>query len=136
MPRIYVSHSIRGKWGKDATPEQMDENNKAAIIFGRALRVFFPEVEWYVPADHDEFVCLAYQKKFLSESQILEVDCEMIKIRDGILFYMPDDYISGGMQIEKYFAIKHDKPMFDATADVLEHTERFRFALANWLERI
>jgi hypothetical protein len=114
----------------------MAENNKTAIIFGRALRAFFPDTEWYVPADHDEFVCLAYQKKFLSESQILEVDCDMIRKRDGVLFYMPDDYLSGGMQIEKQFSINHNKPMFDATADMLEYTERFRFALADWLERI
>ena len=101
-PRIYVSHSIRGKFGKDATREQMAENCRKAIRFGKYLKECFPEVDWYVPADHDEFVAIAYKKNYLTERQILDVDCTLIKDENckGVMFYMPDDYLSGGMTIE------------------------------------
>lgn len=119
--KIYVSHSIRGKFGKDATHEQMVANCKKAIRFGHWLKQSFPDVEWYIPADHDEFVTIAYEQKWLTEKQILDVDC--IIVRDtcsGILFYMPDDYLSGGMRRERIEAIASDKPMLDLPGELLD----------------
>jgi hypothetical protein len=130
------SHSIRGKWGADATQAQIAENNQKAIEFGRWLRLYFPQVEWYVPAEHDEFVTKAYVHLFLTEEQILKIDCMLIEEADGCMFYMPDDHLSRGMAVEKQFCNDIHKPQLNLTASMLEHNEMMKFTIINWLERI
>lgn len=110
--KIYVSHSIRGKFGTKATKEQMADSCKKAVRFGNWLKENFPDVEWYVPAVHDEFVSIAYFKKYITEKQILDVDCELIKNCDGLLIYALDNYISRGMQTEKEFSYENNIPVF------------------------
>ncbi len=118
-PRIYVSHSIRGKFGKDAMREQMVENCQKAIRFGKYLRECFPEVDWYVPGDH-EFPPVSYfiRKKYVTIEQVLDIDTEIIGEENckGILFYMPDSYLSPGMLVEKNFGETHNKLLFRAQA--------------------
>ncbi|RLD97119.1 MAG: hypothetical protein DRI92_06150, partial [Aquificota bacterium] len=81
--RIYMSHTIRGKHGNKATPAQMQANKDRALQFANCLRAYFldwermdglPPVDLYVPAEHDEFVELAWKKKYLNIDQILEID--------------------------------------------------------------
>jgi len=104
MIKVYVSHSIRGKKGINATDEDMRRNNDLAIIFGKALRRKFSGVEFYVPGDHDEFIIITYRKKYLSEKQILEVDCEIVQGCNFVIAYTPDDYLSRGMKVEIEYA--------------------------------
>ena len=98
--RTYVSHSIRGKMGKEATDEYMAENNQKAIEFGKMLRAKIKGVDFYVPGDHDEFVCLAFREGYLDENQILYIDCQIIDTCNFILAWSPDGFISNGMKIE------------------------------------
>lgn len=102
--KVYVSHSIRGKKGINATDEDMRHNNDLAIIFGRALRRRFPGVDFYVPGDHDEFVIIAYREKYLTEKQILNVDCQIVKNCNFMVAFSPDGYLSKGMKVEIEFA--------------------------------
>jgi len=97
---VYVSHAIQGKKGKDATEEDMKRNNQKAIIFGKVLRHHFPKLEVYVPADGDEFVIVAYQKRWLTVEQILEIDKIILRRRNFLLVYSPDGYLSRGMRVE------------------------------------
>lgn len=118
--KIYVSHSIRGKHGKDATHKQMIANCQKAIRFGHWLKQSFSGVEWYIPADHDEFVTLAYEKKYLNERQILDVDCTIIRNTcNGVLFYMPDDYLSTGMAIEDGCVVENKISKLQITSNLL-----------------
>ena len=112
--RAYVSHAIRGKHGKDATIEQMEANNQKAIEFGVALRKEFSNVEFYIPADHDEFVLEAYKKGYVGEKEVLDVDCIIISKCNFLIVYSPDDYISRGMQIEVDYATLHNIPIISA----------------------
>ncbi len=98
--KVYVSHSIRGKKGLEATNEDMRRNNDIAIIFGKALRRKFPGINFYVPGDHDEFVLIAYRKKYLTEKQILDVDCAIVQECNFMIAFTPDGYLSRGMKIE------------------------------------
>lgn len=98
--RVYVSHSIRGKKGKNATEEDMQKNNTKAILFGQALRRKFLGVDFYVPADHDEFVLLAYLRGYLTEKQILDVDCVIVQKCSFVVAYSPNGYLSAGMKKE------------------------------------
>lgn len=97
---IYVSHSIRGTKGANATHEDMVANNNKAIEFAKELRLAFPDINFYVPAEHDEFVTIAYEDNILQEGQILDIDCKIIDKRDMILTWAHDQYISNGMMTE------------------------------------
>ena len=110
--RIYVSHSIRGIKGKNATDEDMEVNNARAVSFGKALRKYFEGLNIYVPGDGDEFVLLAYRSMYLSEDEILSVDCKIIDTCDAVLAFIHDQHISGGMLTEILHAQKTGKPVF------------------------
>jgi hypothetical protein len=112
--RAYVSHSIRGKHGKDATDEQMEENNEKAKAFGRLLSKEFPTIDFYVPGEHDELVLIAYRKDYLTEEQILDVDCDIVSRCNFLIVYSPDDYISRGMQVEVDHAVRNNIPIISA----------------------
>jgi len=111
MIRAYVSHSICGKMGKDATEEYMKANNDKAIILGKQLKELFPSVDFYVPGDHDEFVMIAYRKGLLSIAQILEVDCVIVGKCNVLIAYAPDMFVSSGMQTEIDYAHKSGIPV-------------------------
>ena len=110
--RLYVSHSIRGRAGRSATAEQMNLNCQKAIKLGKQLREEFPKHEFYIPADHDLFVQKAYLKGYLTEEQILDIDCDIIKGCDALIIYTPDGYISYGMNVEIDYTTEHNIPIF------------------------
>lgn len=115
--RCYVSHSIRGKYGKDATVEQMEVNNQRAIEFGKQIKAKFPTIDFYIPGEHDEFITIAYLQKYLTEKQILKIDCEIISRCNFLINFMPDDYLSEGMKVENTFAAKSGIPVFSVYSD-------------------
>jgi len=112
--RAYIAHSIRGRYGTAATNEQMESNNKKAMGFGKQLASEFPNMNFYIPANHDEFVLIAYQKKYLTEQQILSVDCNIISRCNFLVIFAPDDYISKGMQVEIDHAVENHIPIISA----------------------
>ena len=120
--RFYLSHSIRGKYGKDATPTQMKENCDRIITIARMIRESIPAVDLYVPALHEDFVGIAYKDKYLTEKQILDIDCKIIDTCDGVIVYCPpDDPIQGGRQVEWEHAVVTHKPVmvFDTSGQAI-----------------
>ena len=112
--RVYLAHSIQGQKGKDATHNDMVENNLKASIFGAVLSCKFPHIDFYIPADHDEFVMLAYESGTLTIDQILDIDCQILSKRHIFLNYIPDQYISGGMLKENMYAQENGIPILMA----------------------
>lgn len=112
--RTYVAHSIRGKLGDAATNEQMEANNQKAIGFGRQLANEFPNIDFYIPGSHDEFVLIAYRWGLLTEKQILDIDCEIVSRCNFLIVYSPDDYVSKGMQIEVDYCVLNKIPVIAA----------------------
>ena len=110
--KAYISHRISD--GGDDVDTSMEENCKRAIEFGKLICKEFPNIEWYVPADHEAFVHIAYVKKLLTIPQILEVDCEIIDGCNFMLVYSPDDYISRGMKIEIDHCVYTHTPVISA----------------------
>lgn len=100
MPGAYISHPIRGARGAAATHADMEANNRRAMEFARIVRAEFPGLSLYVPAEHDEFILLAYETGRLDEAAILAVDKLIIVKRDVLLAYAPEGYVSSGMQVE------------------------------------
>lgn len=102
---VYLSHYIRGPKGLDATPQDIIDCSNDALRFVDQLRRTFPELDVYVPAEHDEFVDLAYKDGFLTEEQLLDIDCTILGKRDCVIAYAPDNYkLSRGMQKEVDYA--------------------------------
>ncbi len=113
--RIYVSHPIRGKNGDAATEEEKQANCEAAIKWADLLRMnlglratqggglylgghWLTHRDWiYVPAEHEEFIGRAYGKGYLTEEQILDIDCEILKECD-LLVVLGEP--STGMRVE------------------------------------
>jgi hypothetical protein len=122
--RFYLSHSIRGKYGNQATQQQMQQNCQMACDIAMMIKdAIRPPIDIYVPGAHDEFVQIAYYKGFITESHILDVDCTIIDTCDAVLFYSPDGIICGGCKIEKDYAEATNKPVI-VFADVEEAIEK------------
>lgn len=110
--RFYLSHSIRGKYGKNATPAQMMERCQRAIMVANIIRATFPSIELYVPAEHEDFVQRAYRCGYLTEQQILNIDCMIIDDCEGtLIFAPPDDPMCGGRIVEWEHTIATSKPV-------------------------
>ena len=112
--RAYISHTIRGKYGVKATDKQRKENSEKCILFGNALRKEFPMIDFYIPGEHHEIDTIAYRKEYMTEEQILDIDCTIISKCNFIVIFSPDDYISKGMQIEIDHTVKNSIPIISA----------------------
>ena len=104
--RAYISHTIRGKQGVGATDDERREASEKATVFGNTLRKKFPNIDFYIPGEHHEIDTISYRKGYMTEEQILDIDCEIISKCNFIVIFSPDDYISKGMQIEIDHAVK------------------------------
>lgn len=98
--KAYVSHSIRGPKGAEATHAEMMANNAKAIAFAARLREACPGLDLYVPGEHDLFVMLAYTNGYITEDQILNVDKQILAKQDMLIVYSPDGYLGGGVGVE------------------------------------
>ncbi len=110
--RAYVSHSIRGKLGVNATLESMAENNVKAHEAAVLMRCILPEVHLYVPGEHDEIIVHLFQDGRLKEEDILWADCKIIQKCAFLIAWSPNDFISTGMGIEIDFATEQNIPVY------------------------
>lgn len=108
----YLSHSIRGSKGKDATAKDMAENCQKALEAANWVRNSVSGLDLYVPAEHEEFVQQAYEKNYLSIEQILVVDCNIVIQKDLLLVYTPDGWVGGGIEREVQCAKDRRKFVF------------------------
>ncbi len=99
--RVYFSHSIRGKLGSTCPIEIQEKNCAAAIEIANEIRWSCPEFDIYVPAEHEEFIMISQDLKYLTEKQILEIDCVIVDRCDITIVYVPEgDKLQGGRKIE------------------------------------
>ncbi len=104
--RSYLSHAIRGKSGNKCPAVQLKENCEIAKEVAGVIREACPWLDLYVPAEHEDFVQKAYDKKYVTEKQILDVDCEILSECDNIIIFVPvGDELQGGRLIEHNFAV-------------------------------
>ncbi len=104
--RTYLSHSIRGKLGTDCPPEQQIINCESALFVARLIRKECPWLDLYVPSEHEDFVKKAFDKKYITETQILDIDCDIIDKCDNIVILVPEgDELQGGRLFEHDHAI-------------------------------
>ena len=95
--KIYISHSIRGKDDIKATKEVKDANNQKAMLFAKNLRKHFPNVLFYCPAEHEDWIQRALNKNIITIKDILNIDCDIVSEHHILLVYSHDQYLSRGM---------------------------------------
>ena len=99
--RVYFSHSIRGKLGSTCPIETQEKNCATAIKIANRIRLACPEFDIYVPAENEEFVQIAFNMKYLTEEQILDIDCVIVDNCEIMLVYVPlGDELQGGRLVE------------------------------------
>ncbi|KKM13787.1 hypothetical protein LCGC14_1712640 [marine sediment metagenome] len=111
--KVYMSHPIRGVLREKATEETMKANNQKAIAWGRELwGEFGSQIDLYVPGEHDEFVLIAYLNGFLTEKQLLDVDCVIVSRCKAVIVANWENFISHGMLKEINHADNGGIPVF------------------------
>lgn len=130
--KIYLSHPIRGKKGNSATPFDMKRNcNMAKYVANYIKEHITADVEIYVPGDHEDFVGEAHRKGYLTEKQILDIDCTIIDTCDVVMVYAPYGTIVGGCEIEVSHAAMIGKPTM-----IFESDDQAVNLLAEYLLRV
>ncbi len=110
--RVYFSHSIRGKLGSSCPIETQEKNCAAAIEMANEIRWSCPEFDLYVPAENEEFIQIAFDKKYITEDHILEIDCVIVDRCAITIVYVPEgDELQGGRKIEFDHARNIGKPV-------------------------
>ena len=108
--KFYLSHSIRGKAGLNASQDIQAQNCRDAILVADTLRKLFPKLELYVPAESETFVQIAYDNAYLNIDDILWIDCRIIDNMDGLLVYVPQgNELQGGRLVEYRHAMVTNK---------------------------
>ena len=114
------SHHIRGPNGINATELEITKNIELYKYIGGQIRAYFiewyqqdafPKIELYVPADHDEFVQVAFNKNYIDEVQILDVDCTIIDSCSLVIAYGSIE-LSRGMKVEVEHAVGVQVPVY------------------------
>jgi len=101
--RMYVSHYIRGLEGNEASVETIESNLTKAKEVCKQLRIYFgSNLDFYVPAEMDEFPQVALELGFLDVEQILDIDCVIVSRCDALLVLHFEQKLSGGMEREAF----------------------------------
>ena len=96
----YLSHPIRGIKGSAATDEDMADNNRRAIAICDDLRRYFPRLDIYCPAEHDEALAHLLKCGDITIEELLGADKYILEQRDLLLVYDHEECISSGMDVE------------------------------------
>lgn len=118
--RIYVSHAVRGVLPLglgESLQERCEANNRIAIQLGKELREYWPEVDWYIPGEHDTFPIAAMGLELLTVDQVLDIDCEIISKCDALFPVRWEPGPSEGMVREWEFAKSHNIPIIATCLD-------------------
>lgn len=107
----YLSHSIRGSKGINATEEETRANCREAFELAKFIREHIPEIDLYVPAEYEEFVYRAYTCGYMTEQQVLDIDCQILESKDLHIVYVKDGWVGGGIEVEVNHANEKNIPI-------------------------
>ncbi|MFA6690900.1 MAG: hypothetical protein WCR98_02860 [Saccharofermentanales bacterium] len=96
---VYLSHPIRGH-ATENIDEAIKKNNEIAKHYAGELRHWFPTVEFYVPAEHDDFPQAAMDLGMLSVDEVLAIDVKIAGDCDVLLMLRPPEGASEGQTYE------------------------------------
>ena len=120
MIKVYLSHHIRGPEGENSTPASREANKQAARFMAMLLRKMYPELDIYVPAEHDQVVEYLYTKGYVNARQIIEADCVIISDCKFVIVYNQYSKVSEGMHIEIDHCMYSQIPFIVVNGDGLD----------------
>lgn len=82
----YFAHPVRGSSGDHASDMDILENLAMAHQFGSQLRQKFPDVEWYMPYEHEEIIQKLWRRG-LSAQSIIEASIDICLEKDVAVFW-------------------------------------------------
>jgi hypothetical protein len=103
-PVIYMSHSIRGKYGEESTIETENDNCRKAHLAAQKIQSIFSGISLYVPGECEILTRVLKKHGNLCTKQILDADCEILSYCDGWMYYKFG--VSKGCDYEKIAAKK------------------------------
>lgn len=112
MTSAYLSHAIRGSKGASATDADMLRNCLVAKKAAKWIRESISYLDLYVPAEHEDFVHIAYREKYLTEKQILDIDCGIVDQKDFLIVLVENGWKGGGIAVEIKYAKDNNIPIF------------------------
>ena len=124
--RLYMSHPIRGSKVNGATLSDQLSNSQIAKDAGFEIMTKIDCLDIYTPGNAEDFVGLTYSKGLLTDTQILDLDCEILKKCDGLICY--DFDTSKGVEIEVAYAKKNNIPILrfkELNAQTIDNIEKF-----------
>jgi hypothetical protein len=124
-PRIYLAHPMRGKKGdtKESNKDYdyQNENCEIAIQNLKALREFFPMVNWYCPAEVEIPVQMAHRLGYLTVEQILDIDFNIIKnICSGALLHRWEDSVGVDQETARCVEWGYPHFIYEDSSDITE----------------
>lgn len=111
--KLYLSHPVRGSFGSVATTNEQLSNSGKAKKVAFEIMTAIPHLDLYVPGAAEDFVVLTFTKGLLTDEQIIEIDCEILEKRDGLLVYTFDKSTGVDKEIKK--AKELGKPIYTFT---------------------
>lgn len=109
---IYLAHEIRGS--EPHSPAKQAANMSRALEAAKLLREKYPDKEFYVPAEHDDFPHQCLRMGLLTVDDVLRVDLSILKQCEELWVLMPGtgSAIGGGVAGEVEFAAKNRIPIW------------------------
>lgn len=101
-PTIYMSHSMRG----DGTLS-IEENCAIAVRVGHRVQKLFPEINMYIPGEHDLSLQILWHNNVISVKDILAADLKILRACHSWFWYCTT--VSAGSAKEKYEAMHFSK---------------------------
>jgi len=98
MTTAYFMAPVRGKDGESVSAEVKAANVKKGVEIGLAIRRNFPEIDVYIPHEHEEIIDILWHNG-VSGDRIVAASCEIAVKRDIGLMYTGNG-ISKGMADE------------------------------------
>lgn len=95
MITAYFMAPVRGHLGDAVSPEEKWANVQKGVEIGRAIRRHFPEIDLFIPHEHEEIIDELWRQGLASDG-IINATCTVAKRKDFSICY-DGDGISGGM---------------------------------------
>ena len=99
MITAYLMAPVRGIGGDNVSDEEKQDNVDKAIAVGKAIRQAIPELDLYVPHEHEEIIDQIW-KDWLTGDQIVQ-SCIPLAVKRDIGIHWTGNGWSGGVDKER-----------------------------------
>jgi len=89
MIKAYFASRIRAERGEAATDEEIAINVERGVRMGRAIRGLFPELDLFIPHEHEAVLYELRKMGKITGNDIVKAYCETVKEKELLIIYLP-----------------------------------------------